>query len=131
LDAADEFDVVLYRRIERREAAGVDAQRLARLELHRNKRAAAVNEHVAGAFEPLKDEPFAAKEAGAGASGELDVDVDLCGGAQERIALAQDRGVEQRHPDNLSRVGTRERDLGRRSRAAEERQEEALAGEQL
>src|SRR5213076_759164 len=95
LDAADEFDVVLYRRIERREAAGVDAQLLARLELHRNNRAAAVNEHVAGAFEPLKDEPFAAKEAGAEAFGELDVDVDLSGGAQERIALAQDRGVEQ------------------------------------
>jgi hypothetical protein len=49
-----------------------------------------VDENVAGAFEALQDEAFAAEEAGAEPLGEFDVDVDVAGGAQERIALAED-----------------------------------------
>src|SRR5262249_56578548 len=110
LDPADELDVVVDRRIERHEAAGVDTQMLARLQLHRDDRAAAVDEAVPRALEALQDETFPAEESGAEALGELDVDVDVSGGAQKRVALAEDGGVLQRHAQNLARIGAAECD---------------------
>src|SRR5205814_2106237 len=90
LDAADELDGVADRRIEGDEAAGVDAQPFARLQLHRDDRAAAVDEDLPGPFQALQDEAFPAEKSGSKPFGELDVDVDLTGRAQERIALTED-----------------------------------------
>src|SRR5262249_53589765 len=84
LDAADELDVVVDGRTERAQTAGVAAQLLARRELHRNDGAAAVDEHVAVAFETLQNESFAAEKPRAEALGELDVDVDLPRRAEKR-----------------------------------------------
>src|SRR5262249_19547422 len=131
LDPADELDVVADGGIERHEAAGVHAQALSGFQLDRDDRAAAVDEHVAGAFEPLEDEAFAAEEARPEALGELDVDVDVPGRAQKRVPLAQHGVAGQRHPDDLSRVRTAERDLRARRRTAEEREKQALAREEL
>src|SRR3954469_22918822 len=77
LDPADELDVVVDRRIECDETAGVDLQLLAGFQLQRHDRPAAVDEDFTGPLEPLEDEAFAPEEAGAEPLGELDVDVDL------------------------------------------------------
>jgi hypothetical protein len=90
-----------------------------------------VHVDVAGAFEPLQDEPFAAEEARAQAFGERDVDVDGPGRAQEGVALAENRAVLQRKPQDLPGVRRAERDARAWSRRAEEGQEEALAGQEL
>jgi hypothetical protein len=108
-DAADKLDVVLHRRVERRQASRVHAQLLPGLQFHRDHRAAAVDEDVAGAFQALQDEAFAAEEAGAEPLGEFDVDVDVAGGAEEGVALAENRAVLQRHLQNLARIGPAER----------------------
>src|SRR5207342_564013 len=98
---------------------------------HLDNRAAAVNEDVARALEALENEALSTEEPRPQTLGELDVDVHLSGGAEKRIALAEHGAVLQRHPDDLARVRSAERDLGRGGVAAEKRQEEALAREHL
>src|SRR5439155_6778023 len=65
LDPADELDVVDDRRVEGDEAAGVDLERLARFQLERHDRAAAVHEQFARALEALENETLATEEPGA------------------------------------------------------------------
>ena len=90
-----------------------------------------MDEHLSGALQPLQDEPFPAKKACAKPLGELDVDVDLPGGAEERVALAEDRAVLQRHADDFPRVGSGKRDRRRGRLAPEKGEEETLARENL
>ena len=61
--------------------------------------------------------PFAAEETGAEPLGERDGEVDLAGGAEKRVALAEHRLLPgQRDMDDLARVGPGERDLRARRR---------------
>src|SRR5690348_14393817 len=64
LYSGDGLDVVVDRRLKRDEAPGVDIQRLARRQVHRDKRAGGMQEHEAIAHELLENETFAAEEAG-------------------------------------------------------------------
>src|SRR6185295_12266517 len=89
LDAADPLDVVIDPFVEGDEAAGVDLQPLAWLELEGHDRPAAVDEELAAAGHLLEDEPLAAEEAGAEPLGERDADVDVAGGAEKRVTLAE------------------------------------------
>src|SRR5690606_27389978 len=65
LEPADPLDVVRDARLERHEAAGIEAQRLSRCEIARHDRTAGMNEREALAFELLQDEALAAEQAGA------------------------------------------------------------------
>ena len=95
LHPADELDVVVDRRLHRDQAAGVDAQRLARLELQLVQHAAGVDEREAVALQPLHDEALAAEQAGADLLLEGDADRDALGGAEERVLLADQLAAER------------------------------------
>ena len=94
LHPADELDVVVDRRLHRDQAAGVDAQRLARLELQLVQHAAGVDEGEAVALQALHDEALAAEQAGADLPLEGDADRDALGGAEERVLLADQLAAE-------------------------------------
>ena len=78
----------MTRRLQRDQAAGVDAQRLAGRERRLLQRAAGVDEHPAVALQALHDEALAAEQSDAEALVERDADGDTLGGAQERVLLA-------------------------------------------
>ena len=95
LDPADELDVVVDARLQRHQAAGVDAQRLAGREIEVMNRAAGVHEAQAVAFELLHDEAFAAEQPDAELLLERDADRDAAGRAEERVLLADEMSAER------------------------------------
>src|SRR5690606_13455462 len=90
LDLADELDVVVDARLQRQEAAGVDAQRFAGAEIHVVNRAARVHEAQPVAFELLHDEALATEQPDADLALERNPDRDAAGRAEERVLLADE-----------------------------------------
>ena len=107
LDLAHVLDVVVDRRLQADQAAGVDAKQFARREVTLEQSAARMHEGEPVALELLHDEAFAAEEAGAEFALERDAERDAARGAEERILLAQERAAKrgeiERH--DLARIG--------------------------
>src|SRR5690606_31881859 len=99
--------------LERDEASGIEAQRLARCEIARHDRSAGVDEREALAFELLQDEALAAEQAGTDLLVPRDADGDALRGAQKRVLLTQQRAAvrAQIDRDDLARVRRGERHL--------------------
>src|SRR6185295_13959054 len=112
LDLADVLDLERYVRRQRDEAAGVDEERLAGVQLAAEDRAAGVDEGEAVAVEALHDEALAAEEADRQALLEPDAERDAARGAEERVLLADQRAAElaQVHRQDLAGVRRGERD---------------------
>src|SRR6185503_11649979 len=121
------------RRLQRHQAAGVDAQRLAGLQLERVDRAAGVDEAEPVALQPLHDEAFTAEQAHADLLLERYLDRHAARRTQERILLADDLAAHlgEVERDDLACVGRGERHaLAPRAAIREHRHEQALAGQQ-
>src|SRR5205814_10704070 len=94
LHAADELNVVVHRRLQRDQTAGIDAQRLAGRELERVDHAAGIGEAEAVAFEALHDEALAAEQPDADFLLERDADRDAARRAEKRVLLADQLPAE-------------------------------------
>ena len=90
-----------------------------------------MDEDVAAPLELLQNESLAAEKAGAEALRELDVDINLSGGAEKGIALAQHRAVLEGEMDDFSGERAAERHPRRRDVRLEEGQKQALAREKF
>jgi hypothetical protein len=116
--------------LKRDEAAGVDPQGFALLQIDRVQRAGCVEEGEPIPGELLEDEAFSAEESGANAAIQRDADIDAASSAQKRILLRDERSAPVLEVDrlNLSRVRRGERDVPPYVRlVGEERDEERLA----
>src|SRR5262245_16180360 len=83
LDTAHELEVVVDRWLHRDDAAGVDAKRLACLQVERVDHAASVREAHAVAVEAFHNEPFASEQADSQAPLKGDADRDATRGAEK------------------------------------------------
>src|SRR5205809_3249653 len=83
LDFADELNVVVHRRLESDNAAGIDTQQFARRKCFFGQHAAGMNKGPAISLQPLHDESFAAEQPHAQAPLESDSDADALGGGQK------------------------------------------------
>src|SRR5262249_41419683 len=132
-DSADKLDVVVDRRLEADDAAGVDAQDFARSERPLVERAAGVYERPTVAGQPLHDEAFAPEQTHAEFLLKCDPDAYAFRGAKERFLLHDHLAAEiaQVNRNNLARVGRAERDtLFRRALILEHGHEKRFAREQ-
>src|SRR5262245_8017766 len=133
LDAAHHLDVVAHRRLHTDEAAGVDAQDLARTQVALHERAAGVDEAPAVALQTLHDEALAAEQADAELALERDADRHTLGGDQERVLLADDLAAHlgQVRGHDLARDGGAEGDAALAAALVlEHGHEQRLAGQQ-
>ena len=133
LDALHHLDVVGHRGLEADDAAGVDAQDLARAEVALHEHPAGVDEGPAVALEPLHDEALAAEKADAEPLLEGDADAHALGGREEGVLLHDQLAAELRevHRHDAARVGRAEGDALLAGPAVlEDGHEQRLAGEQ-
>ena len=112
-DFADGLDVVLHRRLEGHDAAGVHAQRFADAELLLDDGAARVNERPSVALQALHDEALAAEKTGADLLVERDADAHALRGAEEGILLRDQftANLRQVNGNDLAWIRRAERDL--------------------
>src|SRR5262249_43408354 len=104
-DAAHVLNVVIYGLVKGHDAAGIDLEDLAGLEVEFHEIPAGVNEHGSGPREFFEDEAFAAEEPRAEFSDQGDVELNRGLGEDEGIALREDgaacRQVEDLNPPGI------------------------------
>ena len=133
LDLADVLHVKLHAGLIADDAAGVDAQLLACLQLALHQRAPGVGESETLTFQLLHDETFAAEEAGADLALQRDADGDTFRAAEEGILLHMELATQLREIDGDDLAGIGGGESQRRAPAAlvlVHGHEKGFAGEQ-
>src|SRR4029078_8673511 len=123
--------VLVARRIERDQAAGIPPDPFTRRQRHRDDRAAAVKEGQPGAFQLLEDESLSSAEPGPEPLGKGDADVDVAQRTEERVLLTEKLLGAQLNRNDLAWIRPGKGHLARAPVGAEVGDEKALAAQEL